>query len=142
MINPVAMQVKIRVRSGTSEEWAAKDPVLLLAEPGYDSTARVLKIGDGSSTWTQLPETNVVDDAPSPTGHAVIKAADPAAARAAIGAAPAADLSGLTTRVEALEESAVPPVTVTDHGAYLTLTVEDGSIVTDHGTYLTLTIGA
>lgn len=80
------MQVKIRVRSGTSEEWAAKNPVLLLAEPGYDSTARILKIGDGSSTWSELPETNIVDDAPSPTGRAVLKAADPTAARAAIGA--------------------------------------------------------
>lgn len=55
------MQVKIRVRSGTSEEWAAKDPVLLLAEPGYDSTTRTLKIGDGASKWSELPTTVTTD---------------------------------------------------------------------------------
>jgi len=34
---------------------AAVDPVLLEAEPGYDTEAKALKIGDGVTPWSQLP---------------------------------------------------------------------------------------
>lgn len=98
----MAMQVKIRVRSGTSEEWAAKDPVLLLAEPGYDSSTRTLKVGDGSSKWSELPTTVTTDQidaavANSAAVHNGVHAAShaqggvDAVSPASIGAIPASD---------------------------------------------------
>ena len=49
------MLAKIQMRRGTSAEWAAAAPVILSAgEPGYDTTLKQLRIGDGDSEWNQL----------------------------------------------------------------------------------------
>lgn len=49
------MIAQIQVRRGTTAEWAAASPVVLAAgEPGYDSTLKRLKIGDGSTEWAAL----------------------------------------------------------------------------------------
>ena len=45
---------KIQIRRGTTAEWAAANPVLLVGERGYDTTARRSKIGDGSTLWNSL----------------------------------------------------------------------------------------
>lgn len=45
----------IRVRRGTSAQWATANPVLAAGEPGFDSTLRRVKFGDGTSQWSTLP---------------------------------------------------------------------------------------
>jgi len=59
------MATQIKLRRDTAANWASEDPVLASGEPGYDITNNILKIGDGSSTWTGLasiydPNTNIV----------------------------------------------------------------------------------
>lgn len=50
------MIAQIQVRRGTTAEWAAASPVVLAAgEPGWDSTLKRLKIGDGATEWVGLP---------------------------------------------------------------------------------------
>jgi hypothetical protein len=48
--------VRFQLRRDTATNWAsAGNPVLLSGEPGYDTTNKILKVGDGSSTWSLLP---------------------------------------------------------------------------------------
>ena len=54
MADNVTLNVKIITRNDTAEQWISQNPVLLKGELGYDSTAKMLKIGDGSSTWDAL----------------------------------------------------------------------------------------
>jgi len=46
--------VRIQVRRGTTAEWVAADPVLHAGELGYDTDTGAVKIGDGTSKWTEL----------------------------------------------------------------------------------------
>ena len=48
--------IPIQFRRGTSTEWTNENPVLISGEAGFDVTNDVLKIGDGSTSWTDLPE--------------------------------------------------------------------------------------
>ena len=48
------MAVRIRMRRGTSSEWNDADPILNEGELGYNSTLAQLKIGDGSTIWSEL----------------------------------------------------------------------------------------
>ena len=43
-----------KLRRGTTEEWAAANPVLPDGVMGFDRTLGNVKIGDGVKTWTQL----------------------------------------------------------------------------------------
>lgn len=45
----------IKFKRGTSTRWTSVNPILAAGEPGYDTTNKKFKIGDGTSTWTQLP---------------------------------------------------------------------------------------
>ena len=45
---------KIKLRRDTAANWLSSNPVMALGEPGYDTTNNKLKIGDSTSTWTQL----------------------------------------------------------------------------------------
>lgn len=47
----------IQLRKGLSSEWASTNPVLASGEPGYDLTNSILKIGDGTNAWADLPLT-------------------------------------------------------------------------------------
>ena len=50
------MIAQIKMRRGTTAEWAAANPVVLAAgEPGWDSTLEGMKVGDGSTEWAALP---------------------------------------------------------------------------------------
>lgn len=40
---------------GATTDWAAENPVLPLGAIGIDTTARVVKIGNGTNFWTSLP---------------------------------------------------------------------------------------
>lgn len=48
------LTVTIKVRQDTATNWAAKNPVLSAGEFGFDTTNKVLKIGDGATAWSGL----------------------------------------------------------------------------------------
>ena len=56
--------LRFQIRGDTAEEWATKNPKLLVREIGYDSTTRRLKVGDGSKLWNDLAflPPDVIDD--------------------------------------------------------------------------------
>ena len=47
--------VTLKFRRGTTSEWTATTRTLTAGEPGFDLTSGVLKIGDGTSMWENLP---------------------------------------------------------------------------------------
>lgn len=49
------MPTRIQLRRGTASQWTSADPVLAAGEPGFDATTGDLKVGDGSTNWSQLP---------------------------------------------------------------------------------------
>ena len=49
------VQVSLRVRSDIITKWQSVNPTLAIGEFGYDITNKKLKIGNGSSTWNELP---------------------------------------------------------------------------------------
>jgi hypothetical protein len=48
------MAARIRIRRGTSAQWAASTRALDQGELGYDTSSKLLKIGDGSTLWGNL----------------------------------------------------------------------------------------
>jgi hypothetical protein len=61
-------------RRGSTSEWASRNPVLLAGEPGFDYLLRILKVGDGTTHWLDLPGHSVDGDAENdvPAGLNVI----------------------------------------------------------------------
>ncbi len=49
------MATRMQQRRGTSAEWAAANPVLADGELGVEKDTRVIKMGDGTTAWNQLP---------------------------------------------------------------------------------------
>ena len=45
----------IKLRRDTAANWLAADPVLALAEPGFETDTGKLKIGNGNDDWSTLP---------------------------------------------------------------------------------------
>lgn len=54
------MSSVIRLRRGTSAQWAASTIVMAVAELGLDTTLNKLKAGNGVHTWNNLPYINVL----------------------------------------------------------------------------------
>ena len=54
---------QIQVRRGTATQWSNTNPVLASGEPGFDTTNNLLKVGDGTSTWSSLSSNVGVGDA-------------------------------------------------------------------------------
>jgi hypothetical protein len=48
------MATRIQMRRGTTSEWNSADPTLNEGEIGYNSTLGQIKIGDGSTIWSEL----------------------------------------------------------------------------------------
>jgi hypothetical protein len=48
------MATRMQQRRGTAAQWAAADPVLNVAEIGYESDTGKFKIGDGTNHWDDL----------------------------------------------------------------------------------------
>lgn len=44
-----------QLRRATALDWLRVNPILRLAEPGFESDTNRLKIGDGRSAWSELP---------------------------------------------------------------------------------------
>lgn len=49
------MATKLQVRHDSTENWLSTNPVLEMAEPGYETTTNRLKLGDGLTAWKDLP---------------------------------------------------------------------------------------
>ena len=47
--------IKIKIRRGTSADWASSTPVLALGEIAADMDKHGLKVGNGTSRWNDLP---------------------------------------------------------------------------------------
>jgi len=54
---------RFKLRRGTAAQWASADPVLAEGEPGVELGTGQMKLGDGTTPWTELPWTGVADDA-------------------------------------------------------------------------------
>ena len=48
------MATRMLQRRGTAAQWATSNPVLGAGEIGFETDTRVLKIGNGTSTWSAL----------------------------------------------------------------------------------------
>ncbi len=48
------LNTKIKLRNGTAAEWTAKNPVLLKGEMGIETDTHKIKVGDGSTQWSEL----------------------------------------------------------------------------------------
>ncbi len=46
--------MRIRFRNGIASLWSSRNPILALGEPGWDSTNRTFKVGDGTTAWASL----------------------------------------------------------------------------------------
>lgn len=53
------MATRIQIRRDTSTNWEANNPVLALGEPGLETDTFIIKYGDGSSAWNNLPYANI-----------------------------------------------------------------------------------
>lgn len=51
-------ETNIQIRRGSSAEWTSANPTLNNGEPGWDSTNKKLKIGDGTTPWSSLSAIN------------------------------------------------------------------------------------
>ncbi len=49
------INTRIVLRNDTKENWTTTNPILMLGEMGIEIDTRQIKVGDGISTWTQLP---------------------------------------------------------------------------------------
>lgn len=46
--------VSIRLRRDTAANWSSANPILEAGQPGFDTTNRILKVGDGATAWNSL----------------------------------------------------------------------------------------
>jgi Major tropism determinant N-terminal domain/Concanavalin A-like lectin/glucanases superfamily len=51
----IKMSTSLRLRKGIASDWTSVNPVLATGEPGFETDARKLKMGDGSTAWNDLP---------------------------------------------------------------------------------------
>ena len=49
------IQHTYQFKRGTSQKWAAQNPVLRQGEPGFEYDTGKFKIGDGITPWNYLP---------------------------------------------------------------------------------------
>jgi hypothetical protein len=54
----MAINYVIKFKRQHSSVWAARNPTLALAEPGFESDTGRLKVGNGISKWNELPYIN------------------------------------------------------------------------------------
>lgn len=52
---------KIKIRHDSAVNWASANPILLAGEYGLEDDTRLLKIGDGVTTWNELRYLNKLD---------------------------------------------------------------------------------
>lgn len=57
------MPDKIQFRRDTAANWQTYNPTLAAGEPGYETSARLFKVGDGVTSWNTLPYANLPNPA-------------------------------------------------------------------------------
>lgn len=73
---PKVIKTTFLLRRGLAEEWTSVNPVLALAEPGFEKDTYRLKIGDGITPWNSLPYLNNGDAALHYLGMATLAAGE------------------------------------------------------------------
>jgi hypothetical protein len=53
------MSVRLQFRRGTATEWTNANPVLFAGEIGFETDTKLIKVGDGSTSWTSLSYSTV-----------------------------------------------------------------------------------
>jgi hypothetical protein len=48
------MAIRLQLARGAAARWAEVNPVLAAGEFGWDTTAKLFKVGDGSTRWADL----------------------------------------------------------------------------------------
>lgn len=119
------MADKIQFRRDTSANWAAANPVLGTGEPGFDTTLKMFKVGDGSTAWSSLPwavNGAVINDSSSSTTEVWSASKINTAINAAISStqtvAPTLSVGSVTGN-----EGTTSEVTITNYNAGFTYTV-------------------
>ena len=79
------INARLTIASKTSSEWETLDPVLLAGEPCWVSDVGMLKIGDGTSSWSELPYLSISssvteDGSAAATSASVVSALEEAGA--------------------------------------------------------------
>lgn len=49
------INARIQCKIDTAENWKTNNPVLLVGELGIESDTKLIKVGDGTTSWTSLP---------------------------------------------------------------------------------------
>jgi len=52
---------RIQLRKDTSANWISAAPILANGELGIETDSQVIKVGDGSTSWANLPVVNAID---------------------------------------------------------------------------------
>lgn len=58
--NIVSSRIKLATKSAS--DWSTANPTLLSGEVGFDSTNKIIKVGDGSSSWSNIAGWNGMND--------------------------------------------------------------------------------
>jgi hypothetical protein len=56
------MATRMQQRRGTAAQWTSANPVLVAGEIGFETDTNKFKIGDDSTTWSNLPYFTTLDD--------------------------------------------------------------------------------
>jgi len=62
----------VKVKRATAARWSSVNPVLAAGEFGYETDTRKLKLGDGTSSWTQLSYLQAEGSSGSSDGSATV----------------------------------------------------------------------
>jgi hypothetical protein len=125
------IRARIAVRKGTAAEWLASTEILAEGELGYDSTNKILKVGNGTSLWADLTT------AATWSGTATLDSIDDTATYVKIEKTPGDLLNAMnvTTLVNQATTASNGTVTLKDDGTNNAVVVQDNdSRLTDSRT--------
>lgn len=62
-MNQASVNVSIKIRHDLAANWRSRNPILLAGEFGLEDDTLLIKVGNGQTTWLQLPYLNKLDTA-------------------------------------------------------------------------------
>ena len=121
LLSPQDREATVQLRRATSAQWSADNPVLLEGEVGIDTTINLVKIGNGSSRWSDLPlQARIAQASTSVSSTATDIAATPSAVKVAYDQAVVATTNAATAQATA--DSKISSSIVTAKGDIITAT--------------------